>query len=210
VQEAISEGDFYSKFLLKNKDGFTWALYAVYGSAQDGEKVQFLAEMAHICSSETHPMIIDGDFNIMRFLEDKNKSNFCPRWPSLSNSIIDTLELREIKMTVRQFTWSNNLVPPTFEKLDRVLMSTEWEWKYPRVIVQALDRGKSDHNPLLLNTGTKAQEHSHYQFKFELGWLICDGFFDMVTEIWQRDHGGESTVEIWQNKIRAFCQYLRG
>jgi hypothetical protein len=99
VQEAISEGDFYSKFLLKNKDGFTWALYAVYGSAQDGEKVQLLAEMAHICSSETHPMIIDGDFNIMRFPEDKNKSNFCPRWPSLSNSIIDTLELREIKMT---------------------------------------------------------------------------------------------------------------
>jgi hypothetical protein len=76
---AIFEGDFYSKFLLKNKeDGFTWALYAVYGPAQDGENVQFLAEMAHICSSETHLMIISGDFNIMRFPEDKNKSNFCP------------------------------------------------------------------------------------------------------------------------------------
>jgi hypothetical protein len=89
-------------------------------------------------------------------------------------------------------------------------MSTEWEWKYPRVIVQALDRGKSDHNRLLLNTGTKAQEHSHHQFKFELGWLIHDGFFDMVTEIWQRDHGGESAVEIWKNKIHTLCQYLRG
>jgi endonuclease/exonuclease/phosphatase family metal-dependent hydrolase len=55
-----------------------------------------------------------------------------------------------------QITWSNNLVPLTFEKLDRVLMSTEWELKYPRVIVQALDRGKSDHNPLLQNTGTKS------------------------------------------------------
>jgi hypothetical protein len=40
---AIFEGDFYSKFLLKNKeDGFTWALYVVYGPAQDGEKVQLL------------------------------------------------------------------------------------------------------------------------------------------------------------------------
>jgi hypothetical protein len=32
--DSIVEGDFYTKFLLKNKeDGFTWALYAVYGPA---------------------------------------------------------------------------------------------------------------------------------------------------------------------------------
>ena len=33
-------------------------------------------------------------------------------------------------------------------------MSTEWEFKYPLVAVQALDRGVSDHTPLLLDTGT--------------------------------------------------------
>jgi hypothetical protein len=32
----------------------------------------------------------------------------------------------------------------------------------------------------------------------------------MVTEIWQLEHGGESAVELGQNKIRALRQYLQG
>ena len=36
---AIDEGDFYCKFRLRNKeDGFIWALFAVYGPAQDDLK----------------------------------------------------------------------------------------------------------------------------------------------------------------------------
>ena len=58
---SIVEGDFYSKFLLKNKeDGFTWTLYAVYGPAQDESKAKFLTEMAHVCSLKSNPMIIGG------------------------------------------------------------------------------------------------------------------------------------------------------
>jgi hypothetical protein len=74
----------------------------VYRPAQDGEKTQFLTQMAHICSSEKNPMIIGEDFNIMKFHDDKNNSNFCPRWSILFNSIIDTLELREIEMAANQ------------------------------------------------------------------------------------------------------------
>ena len=35
-------------------------------------------------------------------------------------------------------------------------MTTEWELKYPFVTVHALDRGVSDHTPLLLETGDPA------------------------------------------------------
>jgi hypothetical protein len=31
-------------------------------------------------------------------------------------------------------------------------MTTEWEFKYPLVLVRALDRGISDHTPLILDT----------------------------------------------------------
>jgi hypothetical protein len=37
-------------------------------------------------------------------------------------------------MTGRQFTWANNLPDPTYEKLDRVLMDTDWEDKFPRLL----------------------------------------------------------------------------
>ncbi|KAL5664100.1 hypothetical protein ACJX0J_024208, partial [Zea mays] len=38
-----------------------------------------------------------------------------------------------IELNGRQFTWANSLPNPTYKKLDRVLMLTEWEVKYPLV-----------------------------------------------------------------------------
>jgi hypothetical protein len=58
---AIDEGDFYCKFRLRNKDdGFIWALFAMYGPAQEDLKNDFLAEVAGVCGAETHAFIIGG------------------------------------------------------------------------------------------------------------------------------------------------------
>jgi hypothetical protein len=83
----------------------------------------------------------------MRHNKEKNKDRFNDCWPFLFNVVIDSFDLREITLTGRQFTWANSLPNPTSEKLDRVLMTTEWEFKYPLVSVRALDRGVSDHPP---------------------------------------------------------------
>ena len=92
----------------------------------------------------------------MRHNKEKNKDNFNPRWPFLFNAVINSFDLREIELTGRQFTWANSLTNRTYEKLDRVLMTTEWELKYPLVTVHALDRGVSNHAPLLLEIGDPA------------------------------------------------------
>jgi hypothetical protein len=113
-------------------------------------------------------------------------------------------------MVGRQFTWANALVPPTFEKLDRVLMSPEWELKFPNVTVQTFDRSRSDHMPLLLNDKAPTSLRNFLEFKFELGWLVREGFFDLVSSIWQQESRGETTIQLWQNKIRSLRQYLRG
>jgi hypothetical protein len=55
-------------------------------------------------------------------------------------------------MSGRKYTWVNNLSPPTFEKLDRVLVAMEWEGKYLLTTVHALPRAILDHTPLLLNS----------------------------------------------------------
>jgi hypothetical protein len=36
----------------------------------------------------------------------------------------NNLDLREIEFSGRQFTWANYLETPTYEKLDRILVST--------------------------------------------------------------------------------------
>ena len=64
---AIDEGDFYVKFKLRNKvDGFIWVLVSVYGAAQQEFKEAFLSELVHVCTKETLPILIGGDFNIIR------------------------------------------------------------------------------------------------------------------------------------------------
>jgi hypothetical protein len=61
------KGDFYVKFLLRNKeDGFKWVVIAVYGAAQDGFKEAFLTEIVQTCSKECLPILVGGDFNIIR------------------------------------------------------------------------------------------------------------------------------------------------
>ena len=69
------------------------------------------------------------------------------------NMIIENLDLREIVLTGRQFTWANSLPIPTYEKLDRVLASVEWEQKYPVVSIHVMQRAISDHTPLLVDSG---------------------------------------------------------
>jgi hypothetical protein len=141
--------------------------------------------------------------------EDKNNDRYCDRCPFLFNAMINNLDLRELEIPGRQYTWANNLQAPTLEKLDRVLVSTYWEFKYPLVTVKVLPRIISNHSPLLLNMGMSSQHTSH-MFKFELGWLLKDGFYDLVTDICQREGKGSTSLEICQNKIRSLRKYLGG
>jgi hypothetical protein len=87
-------------------------------------------------------------------------------------------------MVGRQFTWANSLPDPTYEKLDRVLMDTDWEDKYPLVSVRALERIErlSDHAPILLTTRIPKLPCKR-PFKFKLGWLQREGFHDMVKNV---------------------------
>jgi hypothetical protein len=73
---------------------------------------------------------------------------------------------------------------PTYEKLDRILCSIKWELKFARSTVVAHSRVISDHTPLILNAGDLSSSHTQPPFKFELGWLLRDGFRELVSKIW--------------------------
>jgi hypothetical protein len=184
-------------------------LIAVYGAAQENEKEVFLSELVRMCGTESEPLLLGGDFNIIRGPDEKNNNRFNERWPSLFNAIINNLFLRELELSGRQFTWANNLSIPTYEKLDKILVSTEWEFNFSRVTVRSLPRVVSDHMPLLLDTGSPSQPNKR-SFKFELAWLFKDGFHENMAEVWQRENKGSTTLEKWQNKIRTLRRYLRG
>ena len=104
ILEPFDEGDIYVKFLLRNKsDGFKFNLYTVYGPAQQQNKEVFLTELARICSHETLPYIIGGDFNIMSM--------------NLFNAVIQAFDLKEIYMSGHLYTWAGPGDDPTYKKI---------------------------------------------------------------------------------------------
>jgi exonuclease III len=172
---------------------FKWALAVAYGSAQNEHKEQFLAELVNMCSHENLPLLIGGDYNILRHLSEKCNDRYNNRWPFLFNAIIDSLNLRELEMSGRKYTWANNLNTPTFEKLDRILMTTEWEEKFSFTTVHTLPREISDYTPILLNSGDTNSRVSEPLFNFKSGWLLRDGFVHMIREIWNSSMKGDTS-----------------
>jgi hypothetical protein len=78
------------------------------------------------------------------------------------------------------------------------------------VIVEVLNREILDHTSLLLSTGDEAKTKKQPPFKFELGWLLKDGVFQVASEVWKKENKGGTPMQRWQNKIRRLRQFLRG
>jgi hypothetical protein len=139
-----------------------------------------------------------------------SNNNYNSRWPFVFNAIIENLNLREIVLSGRQFTWANRRANPTYENLDRVLANVEWEQKFPLVTVRALTRSGSDHTPLLVDSGEQAHLGNKAQFSFELSWLSEDGFYEMIKKEWLSVKVGNDPLQLWQNRLRHLRCFLRG
>lgn len=70
-------------------------------------------------------------------------------------------------------------------KIDRVLVSVDWELNYPDTLLQALSTNISDHAPLHLTTS--APFCAKKRFRFELFWLKLEGFEQTVRDAWVCD-----------------------
>jgi hypothetical protein len=76
----------------------------VYGAAQEAEKEDFLVDLGKMCSDQSLPLFIGGDFNFITSSADNNNRNFkCTKQCDMFNQIINTYQLREIIMSSVQF-----------------------------------------------------------------------------------------------------------
>ena len=130
-----------------------WNFLNVYGAPHEEDKPEFLTELAMMCSKNSDPYIIGGDFNLVRFSTEKNKAGI-HKHSGLFNSVINSFGPIDIHLCGGKYTWSNNCDTPTLERLDRVLVDKNWESLFPTVMTYKLPREVSDHNPIILNDNT--------------------------------------------------------
>ena len=165
--------------------------------------------MARFCSKNNQPYLVGGDFNIIRFASDKNKPSGVHKHTDLFNNIISTYDLIDIHLVGGRYTWSNNHENPTLERLDRILISKQWEDLFPSAFIYKLPREVSDHNPLILATQT-SKPVSKLSFRFELSWIKDQEFKPLVDKIWNKPCHASSALERIQSKLKRFKQFFKG
>jgi hypothetical protein len=84
----------------------------------------------------------------------------------LLNELINMWGLIEYKDPNRTYTWSNNQKQPIIAKLDRVLVSVNWDIKYPMTKIEVFPKGVSDHSHIKVTFGVKRQS-KELAFRFE-------------------------------------------
>jgi exonuclease III len=185
---SFHKGDYMLQLNLWDKiNKIKWNLLVVYGAAQEEYKMSFLTELSAFCSRNKEPILIGGDFNIIRYAKERNKPGGIQRYSDTFNALINFHELRELEMSGGLFAWSNNQDNPTSEKLDRILIFKSWEDVFPNTLVKKLPREVSDHNPLILFSEICSAQR-HIEFKFELSWLNHPDFIPNVKKIWTKPY----------------------
>jgi hypothetical protein len=172
-------------------------LIIVYGAAQDEDKDLFLQTFSDICENLDIPSLIGGDFNILRFANEKNKGGGVTRFSNEFNSIINKFALRELPLSGGMFTWSNNQENPTLEKWDRILINHDWENLFPLSSARKIPRVISDHNPIIMDTKESVEVRSR-EFRFEKSWLLQPDFQLRVDKAWKTPVRGSDSISVFQ------------
>jgi len=185
----------------------TWWLTCVYGPQGDDNKLLFMQELRDVRVACIGPWLVLGDFNLIARTEDKNNSLVNRAMMGRFRRLINDLELKELPMLGRKFTWSNHQDVPTLVRLDRVLCSTQWELLFPNCLLQSCATDGSDHCPLLL--GLNDVQPGKARFHFEAFWTKLEGFQEGVATAWASEPVSHCPFDTLARKFRATVRSLQ-
>jgi hypothetical protein len=206
------EEDFYISATDRNRLGnWRWHIVMVYGPADRAHSRRFLEELGVKCGGTVLPTIIGGDFNLVREESDKSNGVVDRGLMRAFNDFIGRFELREIHRG-RKFTWTNKQDSPIMSNIDRVLVTTDWEAKFPMCSLTSLTRIGLDHNPIMLNLGGGYSRMS--RFFFERQWNKMEGFDSLVMEKWRgfkaKCPPEAYSLDAWHGILANMRRFLKG
>jgi exonuclease III len=163
----------------------SWMVTVVYGPQGELEKIMFIRELKEIKQAAKPQWLVLGDFNLIYKDQDKSNCRINDRLMLRFRRALNFMEVKEVELVGKQFTWSNNQQTPTMSCIDRVFCTPAWEDLYSNPILQPQSSSSSDHCPLLLMPLCPPRVKP--MFRFEAFWADMSGFSDCVLEAWSRE-----------------------
>ncbi|XP_022002156.1 uncharacterized protein LOC110899580 [Helianthus annuus] len=121
--------------------------------------------------------LLAGDFNSVRYSEERRNSAFKPGCARNFNNFIHILGLLEYNLVGNQFSCVRDN-GRKLSKIDRFLVCPNFFNKWPEASVRVLHNLYSDHRPLVLSTNL--ENFGHKPFRFFNSWLGKDGLEEVV------------------------------
>jgi exonuclease III len=200
VEEAIGQYSVSCKFQ-NVEDQFEWAFSGVYGPNTDSDRHFMWDELSGVCSWWGVPWCVAGDFNVVRFPSERSGSAGLSTAMMGFSDFITEMGLLDIPLQGGRFTWSNNRTNMSSSRIDRFLISADWDGHFPKISQKRLPRVLSDHFPVLLDCGLF--QGGTKPFRFENMWLKADGFVEKVKGWWESYQVQGTPSFIFAYKLKA-------
>ena len=110
-----------------------------------------------------------GDFNIIRYPSERLGYELFSLAMFAFSDFIESNSLVDLQLEGVSFTWFRDSGIPSMSRIDRALVSLDWEEHFENISQWVLPRVISDHCLLLLEVGVVRRGQS--AFKFENMWL---------------------------------------
>ena len=186
--EAIKTQLQYIHCKAKNKGGLEIDITVVYGSSNPRKRTELWEEIRSLSSRTTNPWIVLGDFNEIRYSEERigPKARISPKNLELFNKCIEDSSLIELLTIGDGISWHNMRSGEEMiaSKLDRGFANEKWLDRWPNTKYRLYKGGTSDHALLIIDIRKLKKQTK--PFRFTNSWIHESDLRNIVRGAWRK------------------------
>nr|XP_016450704.1 PREDICTED: uncharacterized protein LOC107775483 [Nicotiana tabacum] len=154
--EVSSVGRYSITYKFSDKaQEFVWHLTSIYAANDRVERKEVWWEIGAARGLFTGPWVVCGDFNTVRYPSEKKNCVRYTRSMAEFSDFIEDMGLVDLQLLGGKFTWKKGTNFNIAARLDRFLVSEEWDEGFRNIKQSILHRVTSDHSPVMIQCGFK-------------------------------------------------------